>query len=98
MSGNNMSRPIIDNEYYYEFEEEEIYEDVYEYEYECKVRELVMYLENARNCAIDMSTYPEQFATTQQNYEPMRVYIKSERLSFIRNKQHVHFDVFGQPY
>lgn len=94
MSGNNMSRPMIDND----FEEEEIYEDVYEYECECKIRELILYLENARNLAIDMSLYPEQFTKTQQKYETMRVYIKRESLSFVRNKKHIHFDRFGQPY
>lgn len=95
MSGNNISRPMIEKDY---FEEEEVYEDVYEYDYECKIRQLITYLENARNCAIDMSVYPDQFTKVEENSEPMRVYIKSERLSFIRNKQHVHFDRFGQPY
>lgn len=101
MSGNNMSKPINNNEEYdsiYDFEEEEIYEDVYEYENEYKIRELIFYLENARNLAIDMITYPHQFKKTQEDNEPMHVYIKSEKLSFIRNKQHVHFDGFGQPY
>lgn len=102
MSGNNMSRLMIDNKDYdfedYVFEEEEIYEDVYEYENEWKVRDLIMSLDSARNLAIDMSVYPGRFTKTTQNYEPTHVYIRSECLSFIRNKQHVHFDEFGQPY
>lgn len=100
MSGNNMSRPIIDNDFEMDsyFEEEEIYEDVYEYQYECKVRDLIARLDKSRNLTIDMSAYPDQYTKIQQNCEPKHVYIKAERLSFIRDKKHVHFDRFGQPY
>ncbi len=108
MSGNNMSRMMSNEEYdnliKWDYEEEypleEEYEDVYDYENECKMRKMIYHLECAREHAIHATAYPELFSAQQPNRvdDPMRVYIKSENLQFIRNKKHVHFDMFGCPY
>lgn len=109
MSGNNMSRMMSSNnnneEYIFNTEEhntyeQEIYEDVYDYEEECKIRKLIEYLERSRDAAINLSAYPHMF-TSYSNLDlqvPMYVYIKNEDLLFMRNKTHVRFDEEGIPF
>lgn len=96
MSGNNMSRPVEE----YEYSEEEIYEDVYEYAEEEYLRKLINHLGTTRNMAIDLAAYPDTHTKTdeQDDTNGMRVYIKSENLSFIRNQKHVYFNQFGEPF
>jgi hypothetical protein len=110
MSGNNMSRmyseaqmyseaPTYSDEEEYVFEEE-IYDDVYAYMEECDLRKIITNLERSREITINMTTYPDRFGNIEPNNleEPIYVYIRSENLSFIANKKHVHFDQFGYPY
>lgn len=103
MSGNNMSRMYIEEQNYIEEEhyiDEEIYDDVYAYMEECGLRKIITNLERSREITINMTTYPDRFGNIEPNNleEPVHVYIRSEKLSFISNKKHVHFDQFGYPY
>lgn len=101
MSGNNMSRMSSQSQKYIEdFYEEEVYENVYEYMEECSLKKIISHLDRSRELAVDMSLYPDRFGNLEGKIveEPMHVYIRSEKLSFISNKKHVHFDQFGYPY